>query len=146
MAGIRRIVGEHPCARVCREIPEPGDRTRASRDLLAPQAGNRLGYQRGADAIFPDAWKEFLAPIPVDERGDLLHAYYGQLTSNDPEVRQVAAKAWSIWEGKTSCLYPNSDAIARSSGEKSSLARSRIECHYFINRAFSSATGNSLRI
>src|SRR5271163_3665762 len=26
-------------------------------------------YQRGADALFPDAWEEYLAPIPVEERG-----------------------------------------------------------------------------
>jgi proline iminopeptidase len=101
-------------------------------------------YQCGADTIFPDAWEEFLAPIPVDERGDLLHAYYGQLTSSDPEVRQAAAKAWSIWEGKTSCLYPNPDAIARSSGEEFSRAQSRIECHYFVNRAFFEHDGELL--
>ena len=29
-------------------------------------------YQRGADAMFPDAWEEYLAPIPPEERGDLL--------------------------------------------------------------------------
>lgn len=101
-------------------------------------------YQRGADAVFPDAWEEFLAPIPVDERGDLLRAYYHRLTSSDPAIRQTAATAWSIWEGKTSCLYPNPDLIARSSGAEFSLGRSRIECHYFINRAFFEHDGELL--
>lgn len=93
-------------------------------------------YQRGADAIFPDAWEEFLAPIPAEEHGDLLHAYYDRLTSDDPVIQQQAAKAWSIWESKTSCLYTNPDLIARSSDDEFSLAFSRIECHYFVNRAF----------
>jgi proline iminopeptidase len=101
-------------------------------------------YQRGADAIFPDAWEEFLAPIPVDKRGNLLHAYYDLLTSSEPDVQQAAAKAWSIWEGTTSFLYPNPDRIARSSGEEFSLAFSRIECHYFVNGAFFERDGELL--
>jgi proline iminopeptidase len=101
-------------------------------------------YQRGADALFPDAWEEFLAPIPLEERGDLLHAYYHRLTSSDPTIRQAAAKAWSVWEGTTSCLYPNPTSIARSSGEEFSLARSRIECHYFLHRGFFQRDGELL--
>ena len=30
----------------------------------------RWFYQQGADALFPDAWEGFLAPIPADERHD----------------------------------------------------------------------------
>jgi proline iminopeptidase len=101
-------------------------------------------YQQGADAIFPDAWEEFLAPIPVDEHGDLLRAYHTRLTSDDPAVRQVAAKAWSTWEGKTSSLYPNPDIVARSAGDEFALARSRIECHYFVNGAFFDHDGQLL--
>ncbi|MGH3940009.1 MAG: prolyl aminopeptidase [Pseudonocardiaceae bacterium] len=93
-------------------------------------------YQRGADAIFPDAWEEFLAPIPAEEHGDLLHAYYARLTSEDPVLQRRAAKAWSGWEGKTSCLYMNPELIARTSEDEFALAFARIECHYFVNRAF----------
>jgi proline iminopeptidase len=101
-------------------------------------------YQRGADAIFPDAWEEFLAPIPPGERGNLLHAYHDRLTSSDPDIQRAAATAWSVWEGTTSCLYPNPEVIARSAGEEFSLARSRIECHYFINGAFFDHDGELL--
>ena len=34
-------------------------------------------------------------------------AYHKRLTSDDPEVRQAAAKAWSIWEGSCSKLVPD---------------------------------------
>ena len=93
-------------------------------------------YQRGAGAIFADAWDEYLAPIPEAERGDLVRAYYKRLTSDDPVVRQEAARAWSVWEGKTSCLIPNPDWIATTSGDEFSLAFARIECHYFVNDGF----------
>jgi proline iminopeptidase len=93
-------------------------------------------YQRGAGALFPDAWEGYLAPIPEAERGDLLHAYHRRLTGDDPEARQTAAKAWSSWEGRTSMLFPNADLIARTSGDYFALAFARIECHYFVNRGF----------
>lgn len=93
-------------------------------------------YQQGTSRMFPDAWAEYLKPIPVEERGDLLHAYYRRLTSENPEIRQEAARAWSVWEGRTSTLLPNPDLIAKSSGDAFSLAFARIECHYFVNGAF----------
>lgn len=52
------------------------------------------------------------------------------------QVRQEAARAWSVWEGRTSYLYTPASALARFSGDEFSLAFARIECHYFVNRAF----------
>ncbi len=93
-------------------------------------------YQRGASAIFPDAWEGYLAPIPEAERGDLLHAYHRRLTGDDPVVRQNAARAWSVWEGSTSCLVPSQDLISKTEEDAFSLAFARIECHYFVNDAW----------
>ena len=93
-------------------------------------------YQRGADALFPDAWEEYLGAIPPEEHGDLMHAYHRRLTHEDPAVQQAAARAWAVWEGRTSCLYENKDLVARSAGESFSLAFARIECHYFVNGGF----------
>ena len=93
-------------------------------------------YQRGASALFPDAWEEYLAPIPESERGDLLRAYHRRLTSDDARVRGEAARAWSVWEGKTSCLAPNADLVARYAGSEFAAAFARIECHFFVNDGF----------
>ncbi len=93
-------------------------------------------YQRGCDAIFPDAWEDYLAPIPVEERGNMLQAYHKRLISDDAAVRVEAAKAWSIWEGRTSCLHSNAALIARTAGGEFALAFARIECHYFVNNGF----------
>ncbi len=90
-------------------------------------------YQRGASSIFPDAWDHYLAPIPESERGDLLQAYRKRLTSEEANVRQEAARAWSVWEGSTSMLSPDPDLIAKTSGDAFSLAFARIENHYFVH-------------
>ena len=89
--------------------------------------------------MFPDAWEEFLAPIPVEERGDLVRAYHKRLTSDDPMVMMTAAKAWSVWEGSTSKLLPDSAFIDHYADDPFATAFARIECHYFVNKAFLSS-------
>lgn len=93
-------------------------------------------YQEGASFLFPDAWEEYLKPIPEEERDDIVAAYYKRLTSEDPEVRAEAARAWSVWEGSTSKLLPDSNFSAKYAGDEFSLAFARIECHYFTNKGF----------
>jgi len=93
-------------------------------------------YQQGCDAIYPDAWEQYLAPIPPQERGDLVAAYYRRLTSSDAAERLAAAKAWSLWEGGTSYLLQNSDYIAATGSDEFALSFARIECHYFVHRGF----------
>ncbi|KDE39636.1 Proline iminopeptidase [Nitrincola lacisaponensis] len=93
-------------------------------------------YQQGASALFPDYWADYLQPIPVDERQNLLQAYYQRLTSDNEIARMAAAKAWSIWEGRCSTLHPNQD-IAQHFGEPHvALAMARIEAHYFYHGCF----------
>ena len=101
-------------------------------------------YQEGASRLFPDAWEDFLAPIPPAERGDLLAAYHRRLTSDDPALRLAAARAWSIWEGRTSRLLPDPELVAKSGQDDFALAFARIECHYFVNRGFLERDGQLL--
>jgi proline iminopeptidase len=93
-------------------------------------------YQAGASRLFPDYWEDYLAPIPADERHDLVDAFYRRLTGSDQIAQMHAAKAWSIWEGRTATLRPNGQVIERFSEPQRALSIARIECHYFINNAF----------
>jgi len=90
-------------------------------------------YQEGASWLYPDAFEDYLGHIPAAEQGDLMSAYYKRLTSADPAVQSAAAKVWSVWEGRTSCLIPNAELIARTAGDEFALAFARIESHYFVN-------------
>ncbi len=96
----------------------------------------RWFYQDGASALFPDAWEDFVAPIPAAERGDLVAAYYKRLTGDNATERMACAKAWSQWEGNTMALRPNASLIASLGEDTFALAFGRIECHYFINKGF----------
>jgi proline iminopeptidase len=66
----------------------------------------------------------------------MLTAYYRRLTSDDEAARLEAARAWSIWEGSTSKLFPDPDLIEHFGEAHMALALARIECHYFMNNAF----------
>lgn len=93
-------------------------------------------YQHGASEIFPDYWERYRDEIPEDERSDMMTAYYKRLTSDDEDIRISAARAWSVWEGSTSKLFPDKDLMDHWEDPQEALALARIECHYFMNNSF----------
>lgn len=91
-------------------------------------------YNGGAANIFPDAWEQYLAPVPADQRrGDLMVAYRRLLTGPDRAVAQRAASAWTRWENSTSHLLPQQDPVE---SDRFDLAFATIENHYFVNHGF----------
>jgi proline iminopeptidase len=90
-------------------------------------------YQHGAHCIFPDVWEKYLEPIPVEERGDLVKAFYKRLTSADEATRLDAAKAWSGWEGSTIHLIPDEGSYLKFTSDAMAVSLARIECHYFMH-------------
>ncbi len=104
--------------------------------FLCRDAEIRWFYQEGASWIFPEWWQDFIAPIPMSERGDLLAAYHRRLVGSDEVERHRAAQAWSGWEGRAATLRANPEVQAFFSDPRVALSLARIECHYFVNRAF----------
>jgi proline iminopeptidase len=93
-------------------------------------------YQSGADRLFPEAWADYRSAIPEAERGDMVRAFHRRLTGPDQAVREAAARAWSIWEGSTSCLRPNPHVLAHFAEPSVAVSLARIECHYFVHDSF----------
>jgi len=90
----------------------------------------------GASRIYPDYWQDFMAPIAENRRHDMVNAYYEVLTGSNEIARMSAAKAWSIWEGRTASLLSRKDVIDHFSHAHTALSVALIECHYFVNDAF----------
>ena len=93
-------------------------------------------YQYGASRFFPDIWEAFLKPIPADERDDMVTAYHKRLTSDDEFCRIKAAKAWSLWEGRTASLISSQRLVDHFGSAHTALSLARIECHYFMHNSF----------
>ena len=90
----------------------------------------------GAAALYPDLWEQYVEPIALEERSDLIRAFHRRLTSPDPQELLRAARAWSIWEGATSFLRTNRGYVAKFEDGAYAAAFARIECHYFLNAGF----------
>ncbi len=93
-------------------------------------------YQEGASRLFPDFWEDFQAPVAPEKREDMVSAYHELLTGQDELRRMAAAKAWSIWEGRTATLLHDEAVEQHFARPHVALAMARIECHYFMNNAF----------
>ena len=93
-------------------------------------------YQEGASRLFPDYWEDFVAPVDPAERHDMLSAYHRLLTGTDELRRLAAARAWSVWEGRTATLLPDERVAAHFAQAHVALSMARIECHYFMHDAF----------
>ncbi|MAF57090.1 MAG: prolyl aminopeptidase, partial [Ponticaulis sp.] len=96
----------------------------------------RWFYQEGASHIFPDAFDRYIAPIPEDERDNLLEAFYKRLMSDDKQARLEAARAWACWEGETLSIRGPAVRPPRFDDNAFVDAFARIECHYFHNGGF----------
>jgi proline iminopeptidase len=96
-------------------------------------------YGGGTSVLFPDAWADFIAPIPAEEREDLpslLAAYQRRLTGEDPRERARCATAWSLYECRVATLLPDPEVEAHCEDPSFTLPFARIECHYFVNAGF----------
>lgn len=110
-------------------------------------SGARREYDwlyRGAGRFFPEAFHAYVAssglagPTGLDDTlvaGGLPAAYLRLLGSQDPQVREEAARAWMRWEDALIALEPN--AKPGLYGSRPNLVEfARICAHYAANAAF----------
>lgn len=90
-------------------------------------------YQFGVSEMFPDKFERFQAPIPEDERHEMMAAYRRRLTGENREEQLACARAWSLWEGETITLLPNPSYSSTFEEDQYALAFARIENHYFVH-------------
>lgn len=93
-------------------------------------------YYQGAPQIYPEHYPDFLAPVPLDERHDLVAAYRKLLDDPDPAIRERAAHAWTLWELRASKLEPDEAYLREHSQPEFTVPIAQLEVHYFQNNCF----------
>ena len=83
--------------------------------------------------FYPELYDEFVAPIPLEERGDLLGAYASRLLCDDPARYWPAARAWSRYEGRRVFLLPQPE---EPGSDALDLGVGRLEAHYMAQHGF----------
>lgn len=91
-------------------------------------------YGGGAGRFWPDLWARLIEPIPPQERHDIIAAYHKRLFSGQRSEEVVYARRWAAWENALASI-DNDGAVAESPADYA-LAFSKLENHYFINKAF----------
>ncbi len=99
-------------------------------------------YGGGAGRFWPETWARFVAPIPENERGDLIKAYNKRLFSGDLAEETKYARAWSAWENALASIHSNGHS-GESPGHYA-RAFARLENHYFVNNGFLEFDGQLL--
>lgn len=91
-------------------------------------------YGGGAGRFWPETWARFIAPIPEDERDDLIAAYHRRLFSGNLAEETRFGRAWSAWENALASIH--SSGISGESPGEYARAFARLENHYFMNSGF----------
>ncbi len=91
-------------------------------------------YERGhLEHVYPDLWREFVAPVAPERRGEMMVAYHELLFDPDPAVHLPAARAWSGWEARVITVLPDEEGYRRATEDAQALAFARIENHFFVH-------------
>jgi proline iminopeptidase len=88
----------------------------------------------GASRVRPEAWQEFIAPVPENERDAPLFAWHRLLAEADGLKQQRLAGIWATWEAACSTVLPSASVAEGFS--RQALAMALIESHYFVNHGF----------
>ncbi|MEM7320190.1 MAG: prolyl aminopeptidase [Pseudomonadota bacterium] len=99
-------------------------------------------YGGGAGKFWPEAWARFSAPIPENERHDMIGAYNKRLFSGDLAEETKFGRAWSAWENALASIHSNG-TTSQGLGDYA-RAFARLENHYFINNGFLEFDGQIL--
>jgi proline iminopeptidase len=102
--------------------------------FLMTQAELKWFYGGGAGHFWPDLWARFVAPIPPDERDNLIAAYHRRLFSGDITTEVRHARIWAAWENALASI--DNDGMGGDSPADYARAFARLENHYFVNGGF----------
>ncbi|MCC6916303.1 prolyl aminopeptidase [Nitrosomonas sp.] len=106
------------------------------RGIFLCRPGEINWFLYGLRNLFPEVWREFVAPLSPIEQCDILSSYYRLLMDPDPAVHMPAAKAWGRYEGSCSTLLPNPDTVNYFTSDTVALGLARMEAHYFRHNIF----------
>ncbi|MDF1792620.1 MAG: prolyl aminopeptidase [Thalassobaculaceae bacterium] len=98
-------------------------------------------FMSGIRGFFPEVWRAFAEFIPMEEREDLLGAYYRRLIDPDPEQHLSAARHWARYEASCSALLPEPGQLWPVEDPGYALGLARLEAHYFVNGMFLASGG-----
>ena len=91
--------------------------------------------QHGASEVFPEEWQLFIQDIPVNERADLVAAFYQRLHHGDHATQLKYAAIWADWSSKVA-THNLSSISSKRKPDETLILKVKIETHYAFHRYF----------
>jgi proline iminopeptidase len=105
--------------------------------VTSGEAGEVEWITRAMGRIWPEAWERFRDGVPpADRDGNLAAAYARLLESDDPAVREQAARDWCAWEDTHVSLAPGWSPDPRFEDPVFRIIFARLVAHYWANACF----------
>jgi proline iminopeptidase len=94
-------------------------------------------FREGLAPMFPEQWARRREAVPDAFRGDdIVESYRRMLESGDPEIRELAAYEWCMWESVTPAWPPREGLSPRFEDAEFRMAFARLVTHYIANDGF----------
>ena len=90
----------------------------------------------GAHLFFPEAWKDYVAFIPPEERNDMVGAYLKRMRDGDNATRIAACQKFQLWEDALSFLHPHPPETLDGNDALQAIPCSAIELTYVQHGCF----------
>ena len=118
-----------------RPIPSASPNWCCAASSCSARASSTGSTRYGASELYPEGWDDFVAPVPKDERGDLVGAYRRLLTCDDR--RDAAARRQGVEQvggaDRHPAARPRNDR-AEFTEDQHAIAIARIENHYMAQQ------------
>ncbi|MBJ7448970.1 MAG: prolyl aminopeptidase [Parachlamydiales bacterium] len=107
------------------------------RGIFLGNENNYMHLIRDMGKTFPEAYEPYINHIPVEERGDLLTAYYNRIFDQDPNIHLPAINLFMKLDGVAASCYPNPESVNKlMAEEKLIFSVARAFFHYSKNKFF----------
>jgi proline iminopeptidase len=122
------------------ERPEVVERMVLWSVYLARQVDNDHVNEGHPRVYFPEAWRRFIAPVPLASRGtgdDVMAWYAAQVRSSDEAHARRMAIEWTLWEATLCSIeYDPAQLLDEVREDPATLASAMLETHYFQHGCF----------
>jgi proline iminopeptidase len=93
-------------------------------------------FMSGLRLFSPGPWREFADAAGPGDPAGLLERYRALMADPDPAISLAAARAWAVYEARSSALLPSPAQEAEAMSEGKARAVAPIEAHYFAHDCF----------
>ena len=106
------------------------------RGIYLAREQDYLYILHGMGKVFPEAYDSFLHYIPVEERHDLLSAYYRRIMDPDPDIHLQAARAFICFTICSWYIHNPEEVETFLQNDTLILSMAKPFLHYSMNRFF----------